>query len=64
MGKLGSLYQKEFRQIVNNQLVTQPAQQDLKYNVGWDFDVVKWCTCAFVKGAATALAAEYCVFSS
>ncbi len=64
MGKLGSLHQKEFRQIVNTQLVTHLAQQGLKYNVGWDSDVVEWFTCAFVKGAATALAAEDCIFSS
>ncbi len=64
MGKLESLHQKELCQIANTQLVTQPAQQDLKYNIGWDFDVVEWCTCAFVKGAATVLAAEDCVFSS
>jgi hypothetical protein len=64
MGKLGSLHQKEFHQIANPQLVTQPAQQGLKYNLGWDSDVVEWCTCAFVKGAATALAAEDCIFSS
>lgn len=56
MSKFKTPHPEEFCYISVTQFISQSTQQDLKYDVGWDFDEVEGCARAFIVDTVAMLA--------